>query len=74
MAELPVVSVAYDFDSEQWALHVTSYNSTSPAGPRLFRRNRPDIQFKCDTEPEAKTNAASLQEYINSEWPENKSR
>jgi hypothetical protein len=74
MAELPIISVAYDFDSERWLLQVTSYSSTSPAGPRLFRANPPDVHFSCDTEAEAKTNAATLQEYINSAWLPKKRR
>jgi len=74
MSELPVISTAYDFESDRWELQVTYYNATAPAGPRLFRADAPAIEFSCATEAEAKANAAKLQDYLNLAWPKKKRR
>lgn len=75
MTEHPRISVLEDVDTGLFALYATSYGSTMPAGPRLFRAPpHPDIAFRHTSQAGAERDAAKLTEYIGRTWQKEVSR
>jgi hypothetical protein len=73
MSQIPIISIEGSGDS--WRLMATSYNTTAPAGPRLFRAPPfPKIEFKHTNEADARRDASELVRYIDSTWPKKISR
>ena len=69
MIDLPTISVAHDLDTGDYRLYVTSYGSTMPAGPRLFRAPpHPDIRFSHISEAHAEHDATLLRAYIDTAY------
>lgn len=68
MIEVPVISVAFEEDAGVYVLLATSYGTCSPAGPRLFRADPPEVQFQHVREDWAKRDCAVLQDYLNAVW------
>ena len=65
MSDRPRISVSLDLDSGAYTLAVTSYGSTMPAGPRLFRAPpHPPVAFQHDNQESADRDAATLQAYL----------
>ena len=63
---VPVISVEYSMDSDEYTLVATSYSVTNPAGPRLFRGGElPDVQWCHSNEAEANRDRDLLQRYLN---------
>lgn len=63
----PVISVSQDLDSGLWELYASSYNSTTVAGPRLFRAPPwPEIAFSHQDQASAERDAQTLRGYLES--------
>ena len=68
MLETPKITVSLDEEIDEWILLATSYGSTTPAGPRLFRADPPAVQFAHAERADAERDAAVLQKYLDAVW------
>jgi hypothetical protein len=61
----PTISTAYDLDSGEYVMHITSHGRTMPAGQRIFRAPpHPDVRFRHESEAEAESDAAKVHAYL----------
>lgn len=69
MSNIPVITVAQDFDTGECRLMATSFGMTAPAGPRLFRAPpHPDIQFTHSDPESAERDAEKLRAHMADKW------
>lgn len=65
----PVITVEENMETGEFTLMATSYSTTEPAGPRLFRGgDLPDIQFAHFDADNAEHDRALLQRYCDLAW------
>lgn len=65
----PTITIIQDFETDLFHLMATSYSTTEPCGPRLFRGGElPAIQFVHADEMEALRDAEMLQRYCDLAW------
>lgn len=64
IAQVPRISVEFDFETDEYVLKATSYGQTEPAGARLFRAHPPFVQFRHPDRAAADKDTATLQAYL----------
>lgn len=59
------ISTAYDMDTAEHVLMVTSHGRTAEAGPRILRAPpHPDVKWRHDSLVDAERDAATLRRYF----------